>query len=153
MRQGAGSQPGRGGPGATTGSFTTSSSPGEPDSSPMSVSHNFARNLCAQREFFFLCIFSTILLEHQEEYLASLAVSFFSGFCVTGIDKPLILPDRNNHKDFLKQVCDTDQAKLLVFLSAPVIAPSTTTACLPHAKFLFKHSCNDDLTHRCKMRS
>lgn len=29
---------------------------------------------------------------------------------------------------------------------------STTAACRPHAKFLFKHSCNDDLTHLCKVR-
>lgn len=29
---------------------------------------------------------------------------------------------------------------------------SATTACLPHAKLLFKHPCKADLTHVCKMR-
>lgn len=122
MSQRAGSEPGRGGPGAETGSFTTMSSPGEAGSSLRSVPHNSARNLRAHREFFFLTFSPPLLSEHQEEHLVNLAVSFFSGFCVTGTDKPLILPDRNSHKDFLKRVCNTGQTKLLIFLLAPVIA-------------------------------
>lgn len=65
---------------------------------------------------------SSLHSAHQEKYLANLVVSFFSGFRVTRTDKPLIVPGRNNHKDFLKGVCNRDQAKLLVLLLAAVTA-------------------------------
>lgn len=74
---------------AETGSFTTPSSPGDADSSLMSVPHSSARRSHAHRGFFLRTFSPPLLLEHQRKYLAKLAVSFFSGFVSVELTSPL----------------------------------------------------------------
>lgn len=63
---------------------------------------------------------SSLRSAHQGRCLANLDMSF----CVTRADKPLILPGRNNHEDFLSESAITSGK-----------APPGLLLCLPHAKF------------------
>ena len=109
-------------PAAEAQGFATTPSPGEADSSLTSVPHNSARSLLAHQGFLFLNIFSTTTVWISRKVLGKFGCVIFPWLlCHWNWQAPH--PTwQNSHEEFLKPVCDTGQAKLLIFFLAPVIA-------------------------------